>query len=277
MLLPLVVYGAMRLPPLLRPEWAWTDPHLLHPHNHFYIVTVTALVALVISVVVAVVGLRQRNLQVLYVALAFISLAGFFSVHGLATPGFLLGGNAVVGVAAQLAALTTSFWLLVSALPVTHPLSAWLGRRPQALLVGYTLLLATFGVLGLRSPELAAWVPVNSAPLKYVAGLATVIMAGQAGYRYWESYRYTRFPFQLAIAYTGGWVAGAQLIITTSQTFYSSWWIYHFLLLFAVISVVAGLFVQYRRHDSFVRSVVGLFSEDPHERLPPASPPAYAS
>jgi HD-GYP domain-containing protein (c-di-GMP phosphodiesterase class II) len=92
-------------------------------------------------------------------------------------------------------------------------------------------------------------------------------MAAIAGYRYWQSYRYSGFPFQLAIAYTGGWIAVTQVIITTGVTFYVSWWIYHFLLLFSVLATVLGLVVQYQRGDSIVRSIVGLFSDDPTERL----------
>lgn len=265
--IPLVLYAVLRIPPLLDPNLAWLDPLFRLPSHHFYIVSVTALVSLIISIFVGVIGLRQRNLQVLYVSLAFISLAAFFSMHGLATPGFLIEQNAVVGVAAQLSVLSMSFWLLVASLPATNALSATLSRYSGTLLAIYTPAIIVLGILALSNPMLAELVPVTSEPVKYVVGLFTLVMAVFAAYRYWQSHRYSRFPFQLAIAYTAGWIAVTQIIITTGATFYASWWIYHFLLLFSVIVTVVGLVVQYQRGDSVVRSILGLFSNDPAERL----------
>ena len=266
-LLPLAIYAALRILPLFNPELVGIDPLWQFPANHFTIVSTTALIALFVSIIVGIVGLRQRNVQVVFVSMAFISLAGFFSMHGLATPGFILKGNAIVGVAAQLSVFTMSFWLLVSSLPANNRISATLSRNPTWLLLTYTPFIIVLGILAFSNPGLAALIPVSSAPLKFIVGALTVIMAAIAGYRYWQSYRYSDFPFQLAIAYTGGWIAVTQAIITTGATFYASWWIYHFLLLFSVIAAVVGLVVQYRRGDSIVRSIVGLFSDDPGERL----------
>lgn len=259
--LPLLAYLYLRY---LNPA---ADLHLAHPANHFRIVSATSLIALGVAIAVGIAGLRQRNLQVLYVALAFISLAGIFSVHGLATPGFILEPNAVVGVASQLAVMTTGLWLLVSALPSTHPLNTWLGRRPGVLLIVYSLLVITLGIWALSDPSIVAWVPVNQAPLQAFATVLTIGMALAAGLRYWRSYRYSRFPFQLAVAYTCGWIAVSQFIITTGATFYLSWWIYHGLLLLCVVACVLGLARQYRRSGSPMLALQGLFSADPAEQL----------
>lgn len=266
-LIPLALYAALRIAPLLSPELATLDPLWQFPANHFVIVSTTALIALIVSIIVGVIGLRQRNVQVVFVSMAFISLAGFFSMHGLATPGFILDQNAVVGVAAQLSVFTMSFWLLVSSLPTTNRFSATISRNPTWALLTYTPFIIILGILAFSNPGLAALIPVSSAPLKFVVGTFTLIMSTVAGYRYWQSYRYSGFPFQLAIAYSGGWIAVCQVIITTGVTFYVSWWIYHFLLLFSVLATVLGLLVQYQRGDSIVRSIVGLFSDDPNERL----------
>ena len=266
-LIPLAVYIYLRLQPSL-------DPELAFPTHHFLIVSYISLVALLIAIIVGIVGLRQRNLQVIYVSLAFISLAAFFSAHGLSTPGFILDRNQVVGVAAQLSVFTMSFWLLISSLPTEHPLSAWLSKRAHILLPLWTPAIVILGVAALRNPALANFIPVTQAPLRYLVGGLTLLMAGIAGYRYWQSYRYSKFPFQLSIAYVGGWIAVSQIIITTGQTFYLSWWIYHLLLLLSVIFTVVGLVIQYQRHDSIVRSILGLFSSDPSERLAAAISPS---
>ncbi len=259
-LLPLIFYIYLRLTPS-------QDILLALPVHHFYIVSITSLIALALSIIVGLVGLRQRNLQVIYVSLAFISLAAFFSTHGLSTPGFILDANQVVGVAAQLSVFTMSFWLLISALPTESRVSAWFAKRANILLPLWIPAIVILGFLALRNPALANFIPVTQAPLRYFVGGLTLIMSSWAGYRYWQSYRYSDFPFQLAIAYVGGWIAVSQIIITTGQTFYLSWWLYHVLLLLSVLFAVTGLVIQYRRGDSIVRSILGLFSSDPGERL----------
>ncbi|MEX2143252.1 MAG: HD-GYP domain-containing protein [Anaerolineales bacterium] len=260
-LLPLAFYIFLRLTPQ-------ADPEIVIPMHHFNIVSATSLVSLLVAIVVGIVGYRQRNQQVIYVSLAFISLAAFFSVHGLATPGYIIPDfTAVVGVAAQLSVLTMSFWLLISSLPADAPFSAAFARYTRYLLPLYTPAIIILGLMAISNPVLATFLPINSEPLKYLAASLTILMAGIAGYRYWQSYRYSRFPFQLGVAYISGWIAVTQIIITTGTTWLLSWWTYHFLLLLSVIVAVAALLVQYRRGDSFVRSILGLFSDDPNERL----------
>lgn len=250
------------------------DVQLAFPAHHYHIVSTTSIIALIVAIFVGVVGLRQRNLQVIYVSLAFISLAGIFSVHGLATPGFILDQNSVVGVASQLAVMTMSFWLLIASLPSEHPISAWLGTQARLLLILWIPLMVITGVVALTNPAVANFIPVNLPPLRYIAAAVTLVFSIIAGIRYWRSYRYSNFPFQLAMAYTGGWIAVSQIIITDGHGFYLSWWIYHFLLLFCVITCVIGLVVQYRRGESIVRSVQGLFNSDPEEQLQAGISPA---
>lgn len=243
------------------------DLRLAYPAHHFHIVSATSIIALILAIVVGIAGLRLRNLQVLYVALAFISLAAIFSVHGLATPGFILDQNALVSVASELAVMTMSFWLLISSLPSSHPFSAWLGRRATILLVLYVPVIILLGAWALSNPMIVSWIPVNQAPLVYLATVFTLSFAGLAFYRFWRSYRYTKFPFQLAAAYTSGWIALSQFIITTGSTFNLSWWIYHGLLLFCVIVCIWGLLLQYRRGESLVLSLQGLFAPSAEDQL----------
>jgi putative nucleotidyltransferase with HDIG domain len=263
-LLPLALYIFLKLVPS-------SDPVIEVPLHHFNIVSATSLIALLVAIVVGIVGLRQRNQQVIYVSLAFISLAAFFSVHGLTTPGFLLPFNpdhiAIIGVAAQLSVLTMSFWLLISSLPVDAPFSAGFARYTHYLLPLYTPAIVLLGILALSNPGVANFIPITNEPLKYLVAAFTIVMAGIAGYRYWQSYRYSRFPFQLGVAYISGWIAVTQIIVTTGVLWNLSWWVYHVLLLLSVIVAVVVLIVQYRRGESVVRSILGLFSNDPNERL----------
>ena len=86
MLLP-ALPGAGFLLLLARPDW---DQMAVAPEAHFYIVSTVSLVSVVLAVLASVAALRLASVRVLLLALAFISLAAVFSVHGLSTPGILL-------------------------------------------------------------------------------------------------------------------------------------------------------------------------------------------
>lgn len=260
-LLPLALYIFLRANPSM-------DPAIVVPRQHFYIVSATSIIATLIGIAVGISGSRQRNLQVVYVALAFISLASLFSVHGLATPGFILPNfTRLVGVAAQLSVFAMSFWLLLSSLPSSNGISSWLSNRVNPLLLGWTVSLLFLGGLALWDPSVADPIPVDMDPLRWLIASLTVLFSSVASYRFWQSYRYSKFPFQNSLAYTGGWIAVSQIIISTSEVFFLSWWIYHFLLLLAVVIPITGLLNQYSRGDSLVLSLRGLFSLDPMEQL----------
>lgn len=81
--------GAGFLLLLARPDW---DPTAVAPEAHFYIVSTVSLVSVVLAAFATAAALRLASVRVLLLALAFISLAGVFSVHGLSTPGVLLRG-----------------------------------------------------------------------------------------------------------------------------------------------------------------------------------------
>src|SRR5437879_8471581 len=66
------------------------NAQLVLPSEHFYIVTLVALMAAVVALLVARAAVQMEQFQVLLVALGFACLAGFFSVHALATPGILI-------------------------------------------------------------------------------------------------------------------------------------------------------------------------------------------
>src|SRR5438105_713838 len=82
-LLPILAIGYLQL----RPE---SNPELLLPSEHFYIVTLVSAMAALVSLLVARTAVQMEQFQVLLVALGFACLAGFFSVHALATPGILI-------------------------------------------------------------------------------------------------------------------------------------------------------------------------------------------
>lgn len=81
--LPAAAFLAMR-------GFGWFDRAAPAPAQHFYIVSAVALVSLLLAAVASAAALRVPRARVLLLALSFLTMAGFFSIHGLATPGFIV-------------------------------------------------------------------------------------------------------------------------------------------------------------------------------------------
>lgn len=237
------------------------------PSEHFYIVSLTSLISAGISYGMGVSGIRLRNLQVLFVALGFISLTIFFTLHGLSTPGFLLDPNPVVGVAVQISFLLLGIFLWLATLPSDNRFIAILGRRNRLLLSGWTIFLIALATAFFLKNSLIEWIPLNSVPLNWVVATTTFLLASTASARFWRAFRYTRFPLQYGLAHASILVAAAQVIASTGQLWHISWWLYHFLLLGAVLLTVFNLTSQFSFGETIGLALQGLFTEDPTERI----------
>ena len=75
------------------------------PNVHFYAVSATALVCAGLAVTLGVLGARRHDRRTAGIGAGFTVIASLLAVHGLTTPGFLIGGEyfAAVGVSGALA------------------------------------------------------------------------------------------------------------------------------------------------------------------------------
>ncbi len=259
-LLPLAGYFYLKLNPA-------HDPIFAAPRGHFWIVSSVSALAAAAAVAVGVAGARLRNIQVTFLSLAFTSLALVFVLHGLSTPGFLLPMTQVPAMAAQLSILLTAFWLWLSAAPSDHPLVVRLAARQQWLVPLWTAFLIGMGAALMAEPDLVSFIPIHLSPLKWGVTAIVLGLAALSAHHYWRSYRYARFPLQLAILYSIGWLAGSQIIMATGELWRTSWWLYHFLLLFATLVMLSGVMQQYATGASVGAAVRGLMASNPAERI----------
>lgn len=238
------------------------DPVLAAPVMHFWLVTATSLLAVVLAVVVGAAGARVRDSRIVYLAAGFASLAGLFALHGLSTPGVLLGPNSVTPVASQLALIAFAGSMVAAAyLRPVERRGSLLGLF--AAWVGFIVL---FDVVFMLSPDLARFVPVHHAPLRTGVALAVIALLLLAGVRFLEGYRLSRSSVHLVMLHVVGWVIVSQLIITIGQTFRLSWWLYHLLLLFAV-GLMLLTFARQMRAGKLGLSLDALLDDDAGKRL----------
>ncbi|GIP24274.1 HD-GYP domain-containing protein [Paenibacillus sp. J22TS3] len=243
------------------------DMELIAPEGHFYIVTSVALLATLVAIAVGIAGHRVRNIKVSFLALAFISLAEMFTVHGLATPNLMIHAAHLSGVAAQASTLLATFWLWLSSMSSDSAVITKLSGLRGRLIPIWLILIISLGVVSLMSPHWLDFIPLDQKSVKWSVTVLVGLLNLITIYRYFQSYRYSRFPLQMAIIYSCCWLILAQYIMVSGETWRMSWWLYHFLLLASMIVMMIGLIRQYAANGSWSMAFKGLFTTDPLERI----------
>jgi putative nucleotidyltransferase with HDIG domain len=130
---------------------------------HFCLVSTVAALTSGASVALSLAGARARDGRTVLMATAFSTMTALFTVHALATPGFLVGPNGVISLAGGLSIPVGAMLLGLTALPAL--------RRPQrvgrllALQVGLFAGVTGLGLLGLSDAAVVPSVPApKSAP-----------------------------------------------------------------------------------------------------------------
>ncbi len=276
-LLPVMLGLGVVLSPRLNPELELFSFHAL-------LVGAVAVLALLVTVVIGVVGVRQRNVQVVLLSLASGSLTLVYAVHGLASPetgaagvaplvpmpvmpGMSGGYSAALPVASQLGVLLTAFWLGLTVTPSDSAALRGLFRLRGVLLVCWMAGLSALAALLLLLPgPIASLIRLPVVHALVVGG--TLLLVGVAAWRSWQSWRYSRFPLQLGVVYAALWLGGAQIVLVVGPAWTLSWWIYHVQLVGVTAALVTGLIMQGYRPELPLGTVLrGLWNNRPDDLL----------
>ena len=238
------------------------DPVLAAPLLHFWVVSVTSLLAAGVALLVGIAGARANDARVVYLAAGFTGMAGLFALHGLATPGVFTLDGVVTAMSSQLALIVFAGWMVAASYLRPHS-----DRRSLArLLVVWAAVLVAFDATLLLRPELARFVPVQLAPLKFGVASVVIVMLAVAGWRFLQSYRLSRSPIHLMMLHVVGWVMVSQVIIVLGELFRLSWWLYH-LILFAAVATMLVTFARQMRTGQLGSSLAALVDDDVGRRV----------
>src|SRR5215210_4882654 len=212
--------------------WAVGLPALLHyvggreahfgASVHFWLVATGAVVAAAASVGLTVVGARARDGRTVLLGGAFSTMTALLAIHGVATPGIVVGPNGVVALAGAASLPAGATVLALSAVPaMRRPLSI---RPVIALQVALALAILGVGAVGLLVPSAVPGVPTpGSAPavvLLIVGGVFFALLALRAVRTYTLTRRVTDLLVSVGCVWLG-WALVPQLIMGyTTLAFY---------------------------------------------------------
>jgi putative nucleotidyltransferase with HDIG domain len=203
--------------------------------QHLLIMAVGSAVAALSSSALMVAGFRRRETRAVVAGGAFAAMTLILLIHGLATPGVLIGPNGVVAVAGGLARPVGGAILTVAALPAL--------RGPRHLtavargLVALLALIAGLGALGFARPEDVPAVPGYDSPESTALLVIGTLFYGVVASRAVRTFALTRRTGDLLVVVGIVWLGMALVPVLVLDPYTWVWWTGHALELLGVVLV----------------------------------------
>jgi putative nucleotidyltransferase with HDIG domain len=192
---------------------------------HFLPIAVSAGLAATAAVVLTVAGARRGDARSVVIGTAFSSMAALLSIHGLMTPGFLVGDNGLVAFSGA------------ATLPVGGAVLALAGipelRRPSTvrpvLVLQFALLAAiiALGLAGGLHPSFVPAVPDAGSTAAWIVLIAGIAFYGALGIRAARTYLLTRRFADLAVVYGLVLLAVSLAPALLMEWYELGWWLGH--------------------------------------------------
>jgi putative nucleotidyltransferase with HDIG domain len=218
---------------------------MLGPQAHFRWVGLTALVTAVAAVALTVAGARQRDGRTVIVGAAFSVMAALLALHGIATPGILVGMNGVIAFTGGLTLPVGAAILALSALP-----SLRRTRRVRKLVVLEIALLVgvlALGTIGMVFSSLVPAVPETGSTEALALLAVGMTLFALLTLRALRTYLLTRRRTDLVVGVGIVWLAGALPPAMLLNFMQVGWWIGHGLELAGMVLVGTAVGLDLRR------------------------------
>ena len=212
---------------------------------HFAGVGLTALAATTAAVVLTVIGARRQDGRTVLIGTAFAVMAGLLALHGIATPGILMGDNGVVSFTGGATLPIGGAILALAALPQL--------RRPGrvgVLLVAQGIMLV--GILGLGGagiafPQLVPAVPEPGSPAALTLLGVGLAFYGVLTWRALRTFLLTHRHADLLVAIGITWLAAALPPAMLLHWWELGWWLGHGFELIGIAIVGVPVALDLRR------------------------------
>jgi hypothetical protein len=225
--------------------------------THVFAVGFTALTAALAAIALSAAGARRRDGRAVVTALGFAVMAGLLALHGLATPGVLVGMNGVIAITGGLTLPVGGLVLLLASYSPPALL-----RRPGRLLLieaGAIAALLGLGAIVLADPALLPSVPSPDSPSALALLAVGVAVFAVLTVRAVRTFLLTRRFADLAVAVGLVWLLTAVVPALTMTYAELGWWLGHEFELDGILVVGAIVAVDLARATQS-RPLAGDFS-----------------
>ncbi|OGO53213.1 MAG: hypothetical protein A2148_01720 [Chloroflexi bacterium RBG_16_68_14] len=232
---PAVVALLLRVPRL--------DPAWNQNTFHFYTVSGTALLAAGACAVLVASARSLRETRLLFLALAFLSIAAIFAVHGLTTPGFIHDEPyPALSVSSWLSLFVGALFITASAAELPERAGHWVQRWGKVILLVTVAGLTVYALasLFLAESEWLSWVPIDRRPFQVGIAALVIGLLVFSVWRYLQAYFFARLPSHWAAIVALALLIDVQVGLGWGRVGHLSWWLYHALYALAFVTLFAG-------------------------------------
>lgn len=219
--------------------------------SHFWLIVAVAGINLVLGLMISEASARRADARLLLVSLVFLSGAGSFLVHGLATPGIILGTPSYgFDLSHPVGLMIASVFAFTSALPLGERAARTVLRHQMWLRGGLAALITLWG-LACLVPGLT---PLSGPPPE-ATGLGGLEWVGVALYAAAAAmmFRLHRArPAVVLISLVTAYTLLAETLVAglSPHNWHLSWWLWHVLLTTAFVFVAYSAYLQFRREGT---------------------------
>jgi HD-GYP domain-containing protein (c-di-GMP phosphodiesterase class II) len=251
-----LVAGALALPIvaiLILNQAPSLDVLWMQPKFHFYVVSGTALAAAVICAVLVTSARALRETRLVFLVLAFLSIAAIFATHGLMTPGFIHHEPyPALGVSTWLSVLAGAVFIALSAADLPKPVDDFVQRRGSAIAAVNAIALTAYIVCSLwvKESEWLSWIPLDTRNQEFAFTTVTLGLLAFGAWRYFQAYSFARLPSQAAMVAALVLLIDVQVALAWGRLWHVSFWIYHASYAIAFVVLFAGWALEVRRAGS---------------------------
>jgi HD-GYP domain-containing protein (c-di-GMP phosphodiesterase class II) len=221
---------------------------------HFVGVGVSALAAAVVSLALTIVGVRRNDGRVVLIGTGFTVMSALLAIHGLATPGAIIGMNGVISLTGAATLPAGAAVLALSAVPTL--------RRPRSMhallaLQAFSLLAVIgLGVVGMAIPSIVPAVPEPGSSGAIAALIVGVVLFSVLLLRALKTYLLTHRSADLVVVIGIAWLTSALPPALLMNYMDLGWWFGHLFELLGIVLVGATVAVDLHR-SAQSRSLVG--------------------
>lgn len=203
--------------------------------QHLFVMAIGSSIAALSSIALMVAGVRRRETRAVVAGGAFAAMTLILLIHGLATPGVIIGPNGVVAVAGGLALPIGGAILTVAALPALRG-----PRHLRAVAAGLVVLLAAIAMLGLIGflvPGDVPSVPGYDSPEAIALLVVGTLFFATVASRAVRTFALTRRAGDLVVVVGIVWLGMALVPVLVLDPYTWVWWTGHALELLGVALV----------------------------------------
>lgn len=241
---PLAALVILKLIPSLDAVWVANE-------FHFWIVSATTLAAAVTCAIVLLLTPSLSETRLVFLGLAFMSIAAIFAVHGLGTPGHLHHQfHHELAVSSWLSVTVGSIFVALSVIAWPPAAEAWLRRWGALLVAGVAVLLGVYIGLSFAAPDWMGFLPYTDRTVQWGLTVFNISLLAFSAWRYFQAYLFARLVSQWAMVCAMLLLIEVQLSLTLGELWHASWWLYHFTYGLAFVVIFAGWAHEARRAGS---------------------------